>query len=249
VPKDEMASYVKKVGVIADVHANRPALEAALAALNHVGCDLIVHVGDAIGIGPHPAEVLGILLEAKNMRFVRGNHDDYFVSGLPETSTSWMDDEELEHQLWTHRQLSPAMRDAMRTWPFSSKLAVNGVQAWFCHYARDISGGGFAPIIPQPHARVLDNLFQPNSAEVVFYGHDHSRSDVRGQARYINPGALGCGSAGMARYAILGVTTDGDWDVEFGGAPYDVSEVLNDLETRRVPARALIKRAFYGQNA
>lgn len=41
-----------RIAVIADVHANLPALEAALAAIGALGCDAIVHTGDAVGIGP-----------------------------------------------------------------------------------------------------------------------------------------------------------------------------------------------------
>ncbi len=45
-----------------NAHANLPALEAALAALDAEGCEFVVHTGDAIGIGPHPAECLDLLL-------------------------------------------------------------------------------------------------------------------------------------------------------------------------------------------
>ena len=46
------------IGVIADSHANLPATRAALDALEGMECDEVIHVGDAVGIGPHPAEVV-----------------------------------------------------------------------------------------------------------------------------------------------------------------------------------------------
>ncbi len=44
--------------VMTDVHANLPALDAAPTAIAHHGYDLLVHTGDAISIGPFPAECL-----------------------------------------------------------------------------------------------------------------------------------------------------------------------------------------------
>ena len=39
-----------KVAVLTDVHANLPALEATLRAIEDAGCEAIYHTGDAIGI-------------------------------------------------------------------------------------------------------------------------------------------------------------------------------------------------------
>ena len=57
--------------VVTDVHANLPALEAALTEIRGEGYDLLVHTGDAIGIGPQPAACLNLLLQTPSIRFVR----------------------------------------------------------------------------------------------------------------------------------------------------------------------------------
>jgi predicted phosphodiesterase len=41
-----------KIAVIADAHANLPALKASLKAINVENCDAVYHVADAIAIGP-----------------------------------------------------------------------------------------------------------------------------------------------------------------------------------------------------
>jgi len=51
-----------KIVVITDTHANLPALEALLKAVRTEGYDAIFHTGDAIAIGPYPAECLDLLL-------------------------------------------------------------------------------------------------------------------------------------------------------------------------------------------
>jgi predicted phosphodiesterase len=72
-----------KIIVMTDAHANLPALQAALAAIQAEGYDQLVHTGDAIAIGPYPAESLDLLLATPNIRFTKGNHDQWFAEGLP----------------------------------------------------------------------------------------------------------------------------------------------------------------------
>lgn len=72
--------------VLTDLHGNLPALEAALTEIDRDGYDLLAHTGDAVGIGPFPAECLDRLLGLKNALLLTGNHDAWFASGLPDLS-------------------------------------------------------------------------------------------------------------------------------------------------------------------
>lgn len=236
---------MRRIGIITDAHANLPALEAALAALERAGCETILHTGDAIGIGPHPAECLEVLLGHSRTRLIMGNHDAWFAFGLPDPRPSWMSAGEWEHQRWVHAHLRPEWRAAVAAWPYAIDLAVGPVTVTFCHYARSGDRSGFAPIIPRPDAADLDRLFG-STADVVFYGHHHPTSDLTGRSRYVNPGALGCHTEPLARFAVLTVHDDGPWDVRLGGVPYDRERVLRDLDLRDVPARADIRRIFFG---
>lgn len=233
-----------RVAVITDIHANVPALEAALAAIDALGCDAIVHTGDAIGIGPFPAETLDRLLGLANARFVLGNHDAWFAHDLPAHPPAWMDAGELEHHRWVHAQLDPALRQVVAAWPDAICEKLAGTHVLFTHYARPDSRGGFAPIARDPSAADLDALFAGAGADLVFYGHHHPRSDLTGRARYLNPGALGCHDVAVARFAVLTVEPDGRHGVRFHEAPYDPVPVLRALEERQVPERLLIRQAF-----
>ena len=103
-----------KIVVIADVHANLPALKAVLNTICEEGYDAVFHVGDAIGIGPYPAETLDLLLNTSNAHLIMGNHDDWFINGLPEPQPEWMSDGEVEHQHWTHAQVDPQLKQSGR---------------------------------------------------------------------------------------------------------------------------------------
>jgi hypothetical protein len=76
-------------------------------------CDEVIHVGDAVGIGPHPAEVVSLLTD-RGVRCVMGNHDEIAAFGLPKPLPPWMSEGEAEHQRWTHDQLTQAQLEAVR---------------------------------------------------------------------------------------------------------------------------------------
>src|SRR5262249_47988655 len=99
-----------RVAVLTDAHGNLPALRAALHAIRQEGCAAVYHPGDAIGIGPYPAETLDLLLDTPNVRFAMGNHDDWFANGLPQPQPAWMSDGCVAHQNWVHSCLDPALR-------------------------------------------------------------------------------------------------------------------------------------------
>jgi predicted phosphodiesterase len=236
-----------RLAVLADVHANLPALRAALGALEQEGFDVLFHLGDAIGIGPFPAECLDVLLNLPKARFVIGNHDEYFAFGLPQPRPRWMSDGEIEHQHWTHRQIDEALRPTIAAWPYRVHEAF-AVPTTFVHYPLDASGRAFAPIMRDPKPADLDqafSLFAPDASALYFYGHHHAFSDLEGRARYVNPGSLGCAPEPIARYTILEYGRS-SYRVMHRTVRYDDSALFDAFERRKVPERRFIYQAFFG---
>ena len=236
-----------KLAVLTDVHANLPALKAALSEIKQEGVDLLIHLGDAIAIGPFPAECLDLLLNIRNAHFVIGNHDEYFVHGLPRPRGDWMNDGEVEHQNWTHQQINSALRSVVGQWPYHLHYDF-GVPTMFVHYPLDASGRRFASFMTSPTPADLDKsfaLFAPNTSFLNFYGHNHHFSDLVGQARYVNPGSLGCAPEPIARYTLVEYER-GNYKLVHRAVPYDDAELLHAFEQRNVPERAFIYRAFFG---
>ncbi len=66
---------MKRTAVISDVHSNLEALDAVLADAEKEGCKEVVCLGDLIGYGPNPRQVLRIAVP--RFRFcLRGNHEE-----------------------------------------------------------------------------------------------------------------------------------------------------------------------------
>jgi predicted phosphodiesterase len=239
-----------RIAVITDAHANLPALDAALAAIRDDGAEAVYHTGDAVGIGPFPAEVLDRLLHEPRMHLVMGNHDAWFAFGVPSPLPPWMGKGELAHQRWVRAQLDPALRPVVAQWPWAIEEDIEGVPVAFVHYALDETGRGFAEPVLEPEPAALDRLFRPRRARLVFYGHLHYPSpftpDIIGRARYVNPGALGCSPEPLARYALLEVDHDGACRLAFRAAPYDPGPLFAAFAEREVPERAFIMATFFG---
>ena len=234
-----------RIAVITDVHANLPALDAALESIQAEGCDAVFHTGDAIGIGPFPGECLELLLNTPNIQFVVGNHDAYFAQGLPTPQPAWMSDGEVEHQQWTHSRLDPNLRSVLAAWPLVLQHDLEDVRTVFVHYALAPSGQDFWPVIKDPTAADLDRIFEFHEVVLIFYGHHHRRSDEQGIARYVNPGSLGCFGAPVARYCLVELHR-GKYTVEHRSVPYDDGRLVAAFERRDVPEREFLYRAFFG---
>jgi predicted phosphodiesterase len=93
-----------RIAVLSDIHANLPALDAVLAALGPV--DAVWHLGDVVGYGPHPDEVVARLEELGAVG-VRGNHD---AAALDPTMAEWFNPDARLAIEWTARRIGRATR-------------------------------------------------------------------------------------------------------------------------------------------
>ncbi|HKP91095.1 MAG TPA: metallophosphoesterase family protein, partial [Thermoleophilaceae bacterium] len=96
-----------RIGVIADVHGNLPALEVALRELDREGVDRLVCAGDLVGYGPFPNECVARVREA-GAACVAGNHDLMAIGRLDEGHADGLARETIA---WTRGALAPGVPD------------------------------------------------------------------------------------------------------------------------------------------
>jgi predicted phosphodiesterase len=63
-----------RVAVLSDIHANRPALDAVLGAIEEIGADELWCLGDLVGYGADPDYCTGVVRERCELS-LSGNHD------------------------------------------------------------------------------------------------------------------------------------------------------------------------------
>lgn len=234
-----------KLAILTDVHGNLPALAAALEVLNAESVDMIYHLGDAIAIGPFPAECVERLTSLPNIKFIMGNHDAYFVQGLPHPQPSWMSHGEVAHQKWIHQQLSNAHLALMQNWPYKIVEKINEVSLTLVHYALSPAENDFVSINRSQTASDFDKLFSNYSSDIILFGHDHRFADVNGRSRYINPGSLGCYNEPIARFTIIDIE-NGHFQITHRRVAYDDTPLINAFEAHQVPDRFIIAKIFFG---
>jgi diadenosine tetraphosphatase ApaH/serine/threonine PP2A family protein phosphatase len=100
-----------RIAVLSDIHGNLPALEAILADLRPY--DAVWHLGDVVGYGPQPDEVVARLRDADAIG-VRGNHD---AAAVGEISTGAFNDDAAAALEWTMRHIAPETAEWLRAQP------------------------------------------------------------------------------------------------------------------------------------
>ena len=79
----------RAVAVITDIHANLPALQAALARIDELGIDEIYCGGDLVGYGPHPNEVCALIAE-REIPTIYGNYDYAIARDLDDCGCAYI---------------------------------------------------------------------------------------------------------------------------------------------------------------
>ena len=214
-----------KILVLSDLHANPAALEAATAQ----GFDRLICLGDLVGYGPSPNEVVRFIREHAFVA-IRGNHDNALALDV-DCRCSPANKALAEATLAHHRTLlSSEEFDWLRALPSSVGFTLDGYRfAAFHATPRDpLYGYEITPELPNDQLR---EEIEGVKADFILLGHTHLPM-VRGIGSrvVVNPGSVGQPTDGNPEvsYAIIE-----DGVVELRRAKYDLSRTVEAL--RKLP--------------
>lgn len=234
-----------RVGIVSDVHANLPALRAALGALRAERVDTLVCPGDLVGYGPMPNECVEVLSEAGAI-CVAGNHDLIVLGRL---DTDRCVPAARETLAWTTSVLTPSARAFLAALPPS---AVVGEQLVIAHgslqdpqaYVRTAQVPGQLRALEEEHPR----------ARALVLGHTHEPGgwDATGRPLVagaevalpaprcvVNPGAVGQSRTHPLReprvLARFMVVDFGRGTLSWRGVPYATWPVRRALRRAGLP--------------
>lgn len=148
--------------VLADIHANREALDAVLARMAAIAPDRIVLLGDLVGYGPDPAYVVEVArdLVGRGAISLMGNHDEAAVRG-----PSGMSEDARDAIRWTQKQLSAQQKD------FLAGLPLEHTEGDFLFTHASASNPGSWPYIRGTDA--ARQCLAATPARTVICGHAH----------------------------------------------------------------------------
>jgi predicted phosphodiesterase len=102
-----------RYGILADVHGNLFALQAAVGRLREEGVDGWLCAGDLVGYGPHPSECVEVVAEL-GAACVAGNHELLVLGELPEGRAGRL---ARETTAWTRGELREDCRSFLARLP------------------------------------------------------------------------------------------------------------------------------------
>jgi diadenosine tetraphosphatase ApaH/serine/threonine PP2A family protein phosphatase len=245
--------------VVSDIHGNLHALEAVLAvARSHAGggFDRLWNLGDMVGYGARPNEVLDLLraFPIDQAIHVRGNHDRV-CCGL--TSSQGFNPVAAEAAGWTRLHLRPDNREWLRAVPMGPIPAS----------ARAMCAHG-SPLHEDQYIASMRDAWTPlqrMETEITFFGHTHVQGGFSQQSQdwaedrpvfagqvdqteswtmdvpvgsrhLINPGAVGQPRDGDWR-AAFAIYDDALEQVTFFRTPYDVGAAQTAIRAAGLPER------------
>jgi predicted phosphodiesterase len=222
---------------LSDVHANLPALRAALAEAERLGADLVAAAGDLVGGGPHPAQVVAVLRE-RDILSVRGNVDRKVVR-LAERGRRRTQRPEGKrgNYAWTARQLEPDALRWLGALPERRTLSLAGAVVELVHGS---PLGDADYVYPSITPIGLAAKLGDDRPDALVCGHSHVPF-VRsvGGVLVVNCGAAGRPVDGDPRGALAVLDADGHRVrgriVRFA---FPVEEVIRDIERLGVPGTA-----------
>lgn len=242
------AGWAKRryMALLADVHANLPALEAALAFLRKENIRDGLVLGDVVGYGPHPVECIERLQNiGRGFVLLRGNHDHAAATGLTErgfgASARWCIE-------WT----IPRLGAAHKAWLLDLPVFLEG-EGWLAVHGAPVDSTFFnAYVYNMTYSQNLDVL-QRRGIALCFHGHTHvpgvytrgakGEDGLRQEKTVALADYRHClicpGSIGQPRNREPGTQLAVlDWEarqLNFVNLPYSVEDTVRDMEQAGFP--------------
>ncbi len=243
------------VALLADIHANMPALENILNRLRAEGIRRILVAGDIVGYGPHPNECIDALRSIDAV-CIRGNHDHIVgTSTVPETlhgsrmiSTQWTINEvDSNRKAW--------LRSLALQWHSDAWMALHGAPqdpTFFNAYVYDRTAESNLHWMMDRKIHYcihghshLQGVYGVKNKISSYYRHSGPGTVQLDDYLLICPGSVGqprCGTPG-AEYALLYPAEE---QLEFRSIDYDIETTITDMKRKKLPAD-LMQRLRNGQ--
>ncbi len=235
---------ITRLAIIADIHGNWQALQAVLNDIERQQVDQILSLGDNIGYGPEPEEVVSAL-QQRQVISVMGNHELALIS---RSYCNRMNATARESMALTRRLLSSS----------SCSWLENLPPYRICHGARLVHGcppQSMTVYLFSASANRLQRLFSSFPEQICFAGHTHTlhlfeqvdqeigqrhlaieRLSLNRASRcIILPGSVGQPRDTVNRHAKYAIWDRAEQSVELRAVPYDVETTVRLLGERQFP--------------
>ncbi|MDO5518661.1 MAG: metallophosphoesterase family protein [Clostridium sp.] len=223
-----------KVAIISDIHANIYALMNVLEDIDDQKVDTIICLGDLVGYGPHPNEVVSTI-RRRNILCIKGNYD----SSVVDNQYSYIRETEINSFSlpWAVNELRAENRFYLNNLPNSISLDILNKKILFVHGSPN-KVNEYLLENGENTAKIMNEL----NEDVLVCAHTHLPVVKEFNKKiYVNCGSVGKPKIGRpnSTYCILDVTADSEVKVQIKEVEYDVKKVVKDMTMLDFPSKLI----------
>ncbi len=212
----------KLIGVLADIHGDIFALDAALPRLRAMGCDVILCTGDLLDVEPFSEEVCQRLKGERDLICISGNHERWACDRRHRQKDvrSFFEPCHISQYLGGGAELSHSSLAWLATLPshWEGKFENIRLAMWHARPGSDMEGIERERTGPELRRRLLEQAH----ADILIVGHSHVEFELLvddPHGKILNPGAC-CSKAYIYKHAGPLIVPD-----EFRPATFGVLEL------------------------
>jgi putative phosphoesterase len=224
-----------RVALMADLHGNLPALEAVLDHAREQDVEAIWNLGDLVGYGPFPEEVVQRLRDHYALSTL-GRYDRQVVR-FKKRKEKWHRSKARAEYLaleWAYDKLSGKSRKYLAFLSSEIRMQVRGKRVLLTHGTPGAEDGYLTAETPE---KQLDKLASQARADLILCGGGHQPfARCAEGVWFINPGSAGQPVDGdpRAAYAILDLGPQ-ESQVFPHRIEYDVERLVAELNRCKLP--------------
>jgi len=229
---------MKMITIFSDIHANLPAFQAVLLDMDQRGLRDLYCLGDLVGYGTFPNEVIQIIRE-RQIPTIMGNYDQGVGNDSDDCGCAYTDpvSEALGKRsiAWSNLHTKPENKAFLRSLVPEIRLTLGGKQVLLVHGSpRKINEYLFEN---RPDAS-LERLMDAAGVDVMVSGHTHKpyHRILPSGRHVINDGSVGKPKDGDPRACYITLNIEmGNVNVEFIRVAYDIELVARAIEFSDMP--------------
>ncbi len=236
-----------KCALISDIHANLPALEAVLTDIDgRPGVDAIYHLGDLVGYGPWPNEVVA-LLTSRAIPGIAGNYDSTTATDYKHCGCRYENahQEELAHQSyeWTRAKVTAVTKRLLGSLPFRIDVWPLGGhltgKPWLIlvHGSPTLNTLYWTEDRPDSFCLQMAEIARMRPGDTIAFGHTHRPwfREVSGMY-FLNTGSVGKPKDGEWRacHVLLEVGEERP-RASFVRVEYDITRTMQAIRESELP--------------
>ena len=234
-----------RYALISDIHGNLPALEAVLSDIGKRDVAATYHLGDLVGYGPWPNEVVG-MLQKSGIAGIAGNYDSTVATDYKHCGCKYENPEQerLAHLSyeWTRGHVTPETKRYLGALPFRIDIRplgghLPGPTVTLLHGNQTLNTVYVTEDRPNSFLEKMAQGVGAKEFDAVCFGHTHLPwMRIVGGIHFINTGSVGRPKDGdwRAGYVLLEVNAT-QANVEFVRVEYDVEAAAKGILDSELP--------------